>query len=313
MDENTTSAAPNDDLLRKLALALLVPRYSGESYEEPQLLVGELPPDLPFEVPLPEGARVLGTLLGSQTITAIEAALAPEDVVEFYRTALAAEGWREAAIPGYGRGGFLHTNPNRMAMVTFDRDEEGPSLRLMCFETRGGGASIQLHVEAQPSPPNQARQRAMMRGRDVMSVLPAIQAPPRSTQQPGGGGGSNDHVSSQATLETDLDVPAVGAHYRQQLERAGWEQRGAGENGPVAWSAWTFNDDEGEPWSAMFAALQEQIDVPGHYQLWISANRVGGSEGTGPSPRMIGSQMRTGWTYYSPARRGGSIGPGSRP
>ena len=199
----------------------------------------------------------------------------------------------------------MHTNPNRMAMVTFDRGEDGPSLRLMCFEARDGGASIQLHVEAQPALPLQARQRAMMRGRDVMSVLPAIQAPPRSTQQPGGGGGSNDHVSSQATLQTELDMPAVGAHYRQQLERAGWEQRDSGESGPVAWSAWTFKDDEGEPWSGMFAALQ-QADSPGCYQLWISADYVGSSEGSGPSQRLIGSHVHTGWTYYSPARRGGN-------
>ena len=97
MDENTNPAVANngpsgDELLRKLALALLAPRYSGESHAEPQLLVGQLPPNLGFDVPLPEGAHLLGTLLGGDPTIALEAALAPEEVVEFYRAALTAGG-----------------------------------------------------------------------------------------------------------------------------------------------------------------------------------------------------------------------------
>lgn len=307
MDENTNPAgaggAPSgDDLLRKLALALLAPRYMGaESTAEPQLLVGELPPDLPFGIPLPEGAQVLGALLGGMPTIAIETSLAPEATIDFYRTALAAEGWSEEASPGFGRGGFVHSAGNRVAMVTFDRGEAEPSLRITCFETPGDVTSLQIHVAGPPHEPH-FRERRML-GHGPMNLLPAIMPPPHSTQQGGGGGSSDNHVDSRATLDTNLDVQAVGAHYRTQLERAGWQLSASGESSPVAWSTWTFKDDDTEPWSATFAALQ-QAHAPRRYDLWLSANYAG-SKGR-PRGLPIGSQghSSTSWTSYGPMQRG---------
>jgi hypothetical protein len=56
MDENTNVVGVNigpsgDDLLRKLALVLLGPRQLADSTAEPQLLVGQLPPNLNVAVP----------------------------------------------------------------------------------------------------------------------------------------------------------------------------------------------------------------------------------------------------------------------
>src|SRR5215471_13932779 len=50
--------------LRELALAVLAPGHeAAPSGSEPQLLVGRPPGDLPFPLPLPDGARVVGTWL----------------------------------------------------------------------------------------------------------------------------------------------------------------------------------------------------------------------------------------------------------
>lgn len=309
MDENTVPNAsdepPGDDLLRKLALALLAPRFAhSTSTVEPRLLVGQLPADLPFSVPLPEGARVLGTLLGAdaEPEIVIESPLALEETAEFYRAALTAEGWREEANPGFGRGGFVHSTGEFMTMLMFDRDAEGPSLRLMCSQAHDGGTTVQCNVAAQPFVPSQMRGRRMMHHDPMHRLLPAIKAPLHANQQGGGSSSSDNHVDSRATLETDLDVLAVGAHYRGQLERAGWQLNGSGESGPIAWSMWAFKDDEGEPWSATFVALR-QPNAPRRYNLWLNANYEGSYEG-GPPGRLIGTQMHTRLTGYGPMRRG---------
>ncbi len=57
----------------------------------------------------------------------------------------------------------------------------------------------------------------------------------------GGGGGGNSYYSN-ATAWTDLDPAALGAHYAAQLGDVGWTARGERHEGPIAWSAWTFQD-----------------------------------------------------------------------
>lgn len=303
MDESTIPNASDepsgDDLLRKLALALLAPRFAhSEPTVEPQLLVGQLPPNLAFGIPLPEGARVLGSLLGGEPTIAIESPLAPEETAEFYRAALAVEGWSEAAGPGFGRGGFVPSTSDHTTVIVLDRGEEGPSLQFMCYEARDGGASVQISITAHVPMPPHLRARHMMRQHSMSQVLPAIKPPPHTNQQMRGSNSGPDHVDSRATLETDLDVPAVGAHYRTQLERAGWQLSGSGESGPVAWSTWTFNDDEGQPWAATFAAVR-QANAPRRYDLWIGANYAGASPAN-PGGRRVVSGIATSITSEGP-------------
>ncbi|HEX8033217.1 MAG TPA: hypothetical protein VF510_05185 [Ktedonobacterales bacterium] len=66
-------ASANDDAtFRELAMKLIAARYTNpQSGRPPQLLVGQLPPALPFELSLAEGSRVLGILLQGDVSTAI--------------------------------------------------------------------------------------------------------------------------------------------------------------------------------------------------------------------------------------------------
>jgi hypothetical protein len=106
---------PDDARLRELALRLAAQQVSrpytgpGEpgAPEEPQLYVGQFPPDILFAVPLPEGARVIGSVAGS-TLTVIyaNAPQTPAQSLAFYRDRLQQDGWRPV-IPGMSRGGFV--------------------------------------------------------------------------------------------------------------------------------------------------------------------------------------------------------------
>ena len=90
-----------------------------------------------------------------------------------------------------------------------------------------------------------------------MDLIPPLFAPQGARQQGGGGGGDQWH--SSATLETDADLPELAIHYNSLLARGGWTLTGEGQAGPLAWSTWTFQDEEKEPWSGLFFILK----VPG--------------------------------------------------
>jgi hypothetical protein len=294
MDESTTpgasAAESGDDLLRTLALALLAGRFSMEIGQDRELLVGTLPPNLPFVLPLPDGAQLLGSYVTSEPTVVFETALAPDAVLDFYRGQLLPMGWSIEDPFGHSQcGGFVHTmlHGDRRGMTFFQHGPEGPSLNVACLSAPN--QPITVHVDWRPEGIMRGRRLpSRIRREDPMSVLPPIYPPDGARQQGGGGGSSGDQVYTHGTVESHLDIPALAAHYRGQLERAGWQAGESGESGPVAWSAWTFTDDEGEPWRAMFVALQ-QVGQAGRYHLWLSADYTGASIGGSPG-RLIGSQ-----------------------
>ena len=69
---------------------------------------------------------------------------------------------------------------------------------------------------------------------------------------------------------SDLEIAAIAAHYTRQLEAVGWTRHAEGQDGPLAWSTWTFQDDDGQNWQGWFFALRTS-DQPGKYMLQVHA------------------------------------------
>jgi hypothetical protein len=171
--------AHDEATFRELAMKLIAARYPNpQSGEPPQLLVGRLPPDLPFELPLPEGARVLGSLLQGDVSTAIMVLVTerpPDQVVGFYKERLKAAGWSKQEFPGQQRG-FVHSGPMSPSFAHFFLGDTGPTLIVTAFADVDGRTTTQilLNPEGRRFP---AAHRRMGPAHDVWSVLPAILAP----------------------------------------------------------------------------------------------------------------------------------------
>ncbi len=56
--------------------------------------------------------------------------------------------------------------------------------------------------------------------------------------QPAGGGGGGGRWHEDATAETEVSVSELEAHFRAQLEAAGWNLETGGSDERVAWSSW---------------------------------------------------------------------------
>jgi len=292
-DQSPTPAESGaaDAALLELAMRLVEARYSnGESDQQPRLLVGQLPPNLPVELPIPDGARLLGTLLMETPTIVVDTSASPQDTFDFYRDRLAALGWDEQQSYGPMRGGFVHSSMMDRCFGNFFYGDEGPGLNIMTSRAAEGRTTIQLHYHADQMALSGGRHEQPM---DRMQGLPPILPPSRSNQQTEGGGSGGDRAHATASLMTKLDLPALAHHYIEQLERAGWERRDAGVNGPVAWSAWAFAGEDSMPMRGLFVALKLPV-IEDRYFLTLRVERADGSRSQSGG---------SGWTTFGSMRR----------
>jgi hypothetical protein len=282
MDNSTSSThdSPNandrEAMPRELVIRLSTipgnPRVS-----DPHVLFGQLPRELPPDIALPEGSRVLGTLIrgpGDATCV-IDVDLPAEQVLEFYRERMQVAGWQESELPAqFRQGGFTHSGLELGKRVTFCHGSRGPSLVVSAHSRGESGTDLRLVVDlSDRTCVQQARMHRMTR-EWMGKIIPRLD-PPSGVKQVMGGdiGGGNDSFYSNATLEasTPGDLTELAAHYATQLERAGWKGVEEGQCGPISWSAWTFQDEDKEAGRGFFFILR----MPGQmeqYMLHLQVN-----------------------------------------
>jgi hypothetical protein len=263
-----SSANEREELLRKLALRLAI-YPSDPSVSNPQLLVGQLPENLPVALPIPPNSRVLGSLIrGPQSLQVLlDVPLSEEEIRNFYQTELTAAGWEVPEMPrGFHEGGFVHSMP---IYITFWRGTRGPELRVQVFRGELSYTDVRLHLDAVKRSP---AWHMRARHHDIYAVLPLLYPPSGAQQHGGGGGGNNEDVHTSATVELReaMNTADLVVHYTKQLEQAGWTLTGSETSQQSAWSAWSFRDKDNEPWQAAFFVMK----LPGQrrrYEVYLHA------------------------------------------
>lgn len=295
MDEQTNpqptsgnQPQPTDDEadLRELAVALLASRYPYAAEGEPELLLGVLPPDFPGDIPVLPGSRILGSLVAERPIAVLDTDQADEAVIAFYEERLPALGWIKPEPSEPERhGGFIESGHGIVSKVprqgTALYRNDGPSLQISAYRTQSGHTRIQLMLNPHGAREFRHNRRSMGHRDEMFSMLPPIEPPPNAQQSGGGGSFGGDHIEVEGSIESDLDLSALAIHYAAQLEKGGWQRTGGEANGPVAWSTWTFEDEEKEPWRALFVILNRP-DAPKKSWLRIVADWTGDRSQGGP-------------------------------
>lgn len=258
------------------------------SGEKPLVFAGRLPEEMPFEVPIPDGFVLVGSA---------------------FRDLLSGGEWEEDHLGEPGCGGFAR-GPRGFLMSlgrTLVRSRRGAPVDVPGLSTVFRDARRQtliVSAEERGRTPTDVRLRLITnRGPlhrrhpndpEALFVLPVLTPPPlaRASEEGvrtghlappfearttggsyGGHGLGHDGAFSFVALETELDLPAVTAHYTALLEEAGWSRSDEGIDGPQAWTAWTFSDDEQSSWAAAFTALRLPAS-PRRYLLNLRADRI---------------------------------------
>jgi hypothetical protein len=210
------------------------------------VVIGVLPQNLPFELPIPDETHIIGSIVGGQDpgIEIIaDSELPIHEVVAFYDGVLTeANDWRTLDPVG----GFV---------------QEG-KLGLFCY----GQAGTSLSLIVYPTHPTELRFTIGVAGdmnycnvptgmpRDAMTIMPRLVSPQGVVlmSSTGGGGSNGGSAHMWVMLTSALPIDEIAATYQVQFEAAGWQQasREAGEN--FLWSAWTFTSADGTRWNGTF-------------------------------------------------------------
>ncbi len=228
-----------------------------------RLLPGHVPADLPLDLPLPPGARLIGSVVREQpvrpgepgpfgpgTTVVLDAPGDREALLAFYTETLQRQGWMPAPLGRpFGGGGFEASVPG--GGLSYCGGPDGPWLTVNVVPRAAGVAGVWLAVSDTGGPCTVPRpvSPAPMTMR-AAELLPRLTAPPGVVLQGGtGGGGGPNRWNSEATAQTSHGVAELEAHFAAQMAAAGWTRQAGAADEQLAWSSWA-RPEEGD-WQAL--------------------------------------------------------------
>jgi len=233
----------------ELAIRLLQFDYFGSpELIQAELLPGKLPEEMPVDLPIPNGTRIVGSeILEDIGIKLVmDVTMTPEEVLDFYRDVLVSQNWTETDITGMERG-FIGGSVSTI----FCKRARDPSVTVSAYPLENG-TDLRLDIITDPSesPCSMADQF------DWMEPMPKLAAPKDAViSNQNYMGGCGNQVAVSAEIKTKLNSSALAAHYADQLKAANWTAVSSDECGSASWSTWSFEDEDGISWDGFLIAL----------------------------------------------------------
>ncbi|MBD2092249.1 hypothetical protein H6F67_20580 [Microcoleus sp. FACHB-1515] len=245
-----------------LSLALRLLRSPASFNEKVQLLSGQLPDELPIEIPLLDQAQPIASFQQGQNFVILLQIDQPVlHLQSAYFNRLRAIGWLQC----YSKEEWIDFNLFTATDMPRDRL---PARLTFCYRP----LSLMLILETRSTRANITLVRLTLSANDPFNFdcyeewersflnllpLPQLIPPPESEVPPSAanlpsdrliahrgrrGGGSEKNWYSKSNLRTSLSGSALLAHYEAQLIQAGWTRQAGEALDRLLWSAWTLPD-----------------------------------------------------------------------
>lgn len=208
----------------------------------PEVLVGGIPAEITRVLPLPDEARVVGSLVyPAYSVSAVAVPGAGAAVRDDWIARLLGAGWTRYEHPP--QGGF-ESNPVEGLQFCMGESE---TLNLDVSENpRGGSYVLVMHPTSRPY--SICRYREGMDTQRDESLVPSL-APPRGAVALGSGSGfGGDEWYARARIRTDLTMGELVEHYGAQLREHAWEVTGRTSGAGVGAEVYRVTDSEGAAW-----------------------------------------------------------------
>lgn len=261
----------DEDSIRKFLLHQ-INEMNGDASIKTVVNIGDLPEDLPVEVPLSDNVKFVGSIarasFGMRGITDkhnfytifLESDLPLNETQELYSQLLENEGWQAKSRSEFEAHGF-DAGYNNNQFSSFCTEDDETFLELFTSKIDKNLTSLRLHVFTEPDfgmcmDMSEMSEFGGPMGPEAFMLIPALKAPSDALiQNSGGGGGGPYDAQSTARIKTNLGSKELLEHYNQQLEDSDWILLSQNNSDEEAWSKWSFNDDEGEKWIGFLVML----------------------------------------------------------
>lgn len=245
-----------DSVSLDLVAALVSSSFGGE----PQILPGAMPEWIANRVPLPPGARVLGSaFLGTtviSVISVISVASTSHSVLADFRRGLRAHGWTEPPPPP-SYGGFRPAPTPQFASPVTRLTLCGDQQILTASSGRQLGEATNIIVRVGSSAGNNACHPVVFQAQTNRPALPTLYNPPGPPPDPRAfadcSPAFNTSNGSGTILRSSMSPEALLDHYGRQLQDSGWAP--AGVKGSEVGRTWTRRDSAGAVQEAFISVM----------------------------------------------------------
>jgi len=239
--------------LREFIKQWLVPIYPSDSSQDMTVYIGSLPKDMPYDLPKPDDARIIGSITGGGIDYALifDTSLSSRSIHEFYAQNLTDKGWHEAPT-NRGQGGFI-SQANLYSEYCHANGDAFLSVQTPSVSDEK--TSIRLNLEISPNPYN-CSASAVSSGYPSEKLIPQLEAPSGTMIQSGGSSSSDRDAEVTASLQSTLSAIELIEFYNPQLLALGWKMQDNGNGEGAAWSHWTFTDDQKTNWLGSLIVLK---------------------------------------------------------
>ena len=247
--------ASNDDLA-ELAARIVSPPYQmpDGSTQTATLHPGTLPPNAGFDLPIPPGSHLVGSVLRQRTganpsfDTVIDVPGTADDVTSFYERDLGKEGLATPPVPQQVQSGDFEGTAGPAKGSMFCKGDGLPYVSLSIFARPNAANDVRVHFEpAQTSAQQFVGSPCSQKGGPPPGMptqrLPALRAPDGVLMQATGSSMGGPRQQSDAVATTAKGAAELESFFAQQLAGAGWTRVAGGANAPLAFSTWKVPGD----------------------------------------------------------------------
>ena len=238
--------------------------FWGQSWsrtKKVKLIVGELPDDLPFHLPIPTDTTIIGTLVNYGDITVysvlLDIYMSPQDIPEFYSNELQTQGFApsDAVVEPHHR--HLHR-------------ADGVSFTVNASDIENAPSAVRMQILS-------GLKRESLMSRDEMLTLGrywvdrvVLAAPPGIEHRRGvGSGGGVSGATSRHEARSALPPNELMSLYYPQLQERGWHFVDMVHIDMAAWSTWQVKDSSGNLGMGVLTILAKPNE-PGVWSLELS-------------------------------------------
>jgi hypothetical protein len=243
-----------------------------------QLWSGQLPPQLPIQIPLGKETQVVASILDGQSTYTVFLESAYSEAVQnvFYRDRLRKAGWSQLKFspsgqvigeePALTQPSASNAVKSKLVLYLDDASRSGSFhlTQMMNFCHRPDDAELELRamprwgkmtpIRIQITPKNGILCR---RNSSIDFLEPtftvSLAAPRGSKTLSGGGSRGEDRGEWSETLKSPLTDDALLPHYEAQLRQLGWSAIAQSKDKPLLWSIWTFQDRKQQRWQGILS------------------------------------------------------------
>jgi hypothetical protein len=247
----------NEESLREFLKQWLIPVYLGGPAQDMTVYIASLPKDIPYDLPTPEDARIVGSITGSWVdyVLIFDTSLPAKSIQEFYAQTLIEKGWHEAPT-NPGQSGFV-SQADLFSGYCHEGDDAFLNVETPSFSDEK--TSLRLNLDISPDLYN-CDAAAISSGYSYEKLIPKLEAPQGTLIRESGSGGSDRDAEVTASLQSDLSPLELVEFYNQQLLTSGWTMQDSGNGQGAAWSRWTFTDEQKTNWLGSLIVLKASED-----------------------------------------------------